>query len=97
MRDSSLWLTAADVARRLSLSEAQVRGLYASDQCPFHVCHFGRNTMVWHVDLENFLTAGTPPETTLEAMVEAGFERALLNVLADHNLRPDLRYERKSA
>ena len=95
--DTSLWLTAAQVAARIGLTEAQVMGLFRSGHAPFRVTMFGRNYRVWHVDLDNFVVAGTPAEFLLEDILSAGFERALLNVLAEHMLRRDLRFERKAS
>jgi len=97
MPEQPYWLNAAQVAARIGLTEAQVMGLFRSGKTPFRVTMFGRNYRVWHVDLENFVVSGTPAEFDLAEMVEAGVERALLNVLADHNLAPQLRYERKAS
>jgi hypothetical protein len=91
MGDPSLWLSAAQVAARVGLSESQVRAWFKTGTCPLHPQPFGRNLRVWHVDLTNYLIAGTPPEAAIPEWVRIAAREALIHVIEPAFIRRELR------
>lgn len=88
------WLDAADVAAALDLSTAQVYAWFRSGTTPFRVEKFGQRYRVARPDLERYLREGTSQSAMDIDALQTAFTRALVDVLADHNLRPELRFRR---